>query len=108
MTNTRGKTTTTTTTTTRTTEPGVFSLNDMARLREACIRSIGFWNGSLQDIISRFTEFDVEMILEAIFETGLAPRPSGNYLFAILRRWWDQGIMTRQDLYQDQQRHDPF
>ena len=109
------KTSSNTTTTTRTTEPGVFSehkeivrfsLDDMNTFREACLRDMGLWNGAIQSIISRFTDLEPDVILNAIFATGLAPRPSGSYLFAVLHRYSVCGLTTARAVAEDDARHD--
>lgn len=48
----------------------------------------------------------IEVIEEAIGQTGWAPRPSANYLAAILRRWMRDGIKDLGALIKDQARHE--
>ena len=48
----------------------------------------------------------LEVIEEAIAVTSWAPRPSPNYLMAILRRYIDDHVMTLDDLIQDRIRHE--
>lgn len=48
----------------------------------------------------------LEVIEEAIAETSWAPRPSPNYLMAILRRYMDDHVMSLDDLIQDRIRHE--
>lgn len=47
-----------------------------------------------------------EVIVDAIQQTGLAPRPSPRYLMAILRRYAQRGILDREALDDDIRKHE--
>ena len=49
---------------------------------------------------------EIDVIEHAISETGWARRPSANYLFAILRRYFDSEIFTYNALMDDLARHE--
>lgn len=49
---------------------------------------------------------EIDVIEHAISETGWARRPSANYLFAILRRYFDSDIFTYDALMDDLARHE--
>lgn len=92
----------TSTTTTVATEPGVSSSRatvDYAwnQIIAAYCRTIN-QNMSMQvaHMIADYMRWGIEsdVIIEAINETGFAPKPSPQYLRAILRRCTNQGIMT--------------
>lgn len=90
---------TSTTTTTVVTEPGVFR-----QLEIAYRDNIG---GQVTPMVMRYLTGMIRQgmepgaILEAIEQTGWAPRPSAVYLRAIINRWWADGITTREAAIND-------
>ena len=97
----------TTTTTTTTINHGAGRAHDWEVLAEVYTELIGPFDGMAQRIIRRFSQYmAIDVILHAIEETGWAPRPSKQYLAAILRRYAAQGISTMEDVYRDEDQHE--
>ena len=93
--NLRNFTATATTTTTTNTEPGVLAdPHDLELIRQAYLEILGPINVVKANIIERALMNGVkpDAILNAITETGMAPRPSHAYLSAILTRYMMMGI----------------
>lgn len=80
------------------TEPGVFprvlSKCDQQLLLEAYNDNIGQMTGVAARMIEQAFEngLEVEEIVMAIEETGLASRPSAYYLRAVLQNWAETGV----------------
>ena len=85
--------------------PPIERLHQTRDLYEA---NIGRMNPQVGRAIERFllAGMQLEVIEEAIGETGWARRPSANYLMAILRRYIDAEIYTLDDLIDDRARHE--
>lgn len=85
--------------------PPIERLHQTRDLYEA---NIGRMNPQVGRAIERFllAGMQLEVIEEAIGETGWARRPSANYLMAILRRYIDAEIYTLNDLIDDRARHE--
>lgn len=93
------RTTSTSTSTTVNTEPGVSQISPMDKhviaeaycqtIRQNMTTQVAFY---LENLLQEGME--PEVILSAIQETGWAPRPSPQYLRAILQRCRNQGIYT--------------
>ncbi len=104
----RSSTSTSTTTTTVSPAPGRASVDDLKLIREAYVECIG----QLTPPIARMIEqkiaagMEVAVILHAIEETGWAPRPSAQYLRAILTRLHSMDVLTMDQLMVDQVRHE--
>lgn len=86
---------TSTSTTTVVTDPGVFR-----QIREAYVDNIGPLTGAIAHYLEDLMDEGMApvVILDAITQTGWAPRPSPQYLRAILRRYSLENIYTEQDL----------
>ena len=85
----------TATTTTTNTEPGVLAdPHDLELIRQAYFEVLGPINVVKANVIERALMNGVkpDAILNAITETGMAPRPSHAYLTAILTRYMMMGI----------------
>ena len=94
-------------TTTREHGPGCVTAHDLEIIREMYVECIG----ELTPPVARMIEIklaagmEVGVILHAIEETGWAPRPSAQYLRAILTRLHNADILTGEQLLEDQARH---
>lgn len=68
---------------------------DLEQIRESYVDNIGPLTGAVASLIEDAFykgKLEVEEILMAIEETGLAPRPSPYYLRAILKNWAENGV----------------
>lgn len=101
---------TSTSTTSMTTEPGVcIPPEDLSAIRDAYIMAINMpMTASIAHEIEAALKDGMETccILDAIQQTGNAPRPSPYYLRAILQRWRRDGILTADKLAADKGRHE--
>lgn len=72
---------------------------EMEEIRQGYVDAIGPINATKARDIETAMEAGVQAsaILDAIEQTGLAPRPSHYYLRAILRRYAAEGITTTED-----------
>lgn len=97
----------TTTSTSRDTQPGV-SRETLKRLLRAYNEILGNMTNQVGWYLNELMEqgMEVEVIINAINETGWAQRPSPRYLKCILERYRDDEIMTMDDLRRDQRLHD--
>lgn len=94
-------------TTTTTTDNGAGRAREWEILAETYCELIGPFDGMAQRIIRRFSQvMELDVIQHAIEETGWAPRPSKQYLSAILRRYAAEGITNMEDVYRDEDRHE--
>lgn len=115
-----GQTTATTTSSTSSTSS---TTRARARAREGCElppierlhqtrdlyeSSVGRMTPIVGQHIERYLQagMEIDVIEHAIAETGWARRPSANYLFAILRRYFDSEIFTYNALMDDLARHE--
>lgn len=72
-------------------------------LAEAYVQNIGDFDMKARWIMEKYGQtMDYEVILHAIEATGWAPRPSKQYLAAILRRYEAAGIRTMADVLRDE------
>lgn len=112
-----------TTTTTSTSSTSTSTSRARARAREGCElppierlhqtrdlyeSSVGRMTPVVGQQIERYLRsgMEIDVIEHAISETGWARRPSANYLFAILRRYFDSDIFTYDALMDDLARHE--
>lgn len=112
-----------TTTTTSTSSTSTSTSRARARAREGCElppierlhqtrdlyeSSVGRMTPVVGQQIERYLRsgMEIDVIEHAISETGWARRPSANYLFAILRRYFDSEIFTYDALMDDLARHE--
>lgn len=112
-----------TTTTTITSSTSTSTSRARARAREGCElppierlhqtrdlyeSSVGRMTPVVGQQIERYLRsgMEIDVIEHAISETGWARRPSANYLFAILRRYFDSDIFTYNALMDDLARHE--
>lgn len=112
-----------TTTTTITSSTSTSTSRARARAREGCElppierlhqtrdlyeSSVGRMTPVVGQQIERYLRsgMEIDVIEHAISETGWARRPSANYLFAILRRYFDSEIFTYDALMDDLARHE--
>lgn len=112
-----------TTTTTSTSSTSTSTSRARARAREGCKlppierlhqtrdlyeSSVGRMTPVVGQQIERYLRsgMEIDVIEHAISETGWARRPSANYLFAILRRYFDSDIFTYDALMDDLARHE--
>ena len=68
---------------------------DLEQIRDSYVDNIGPLTGAVASLIEDAFykgKLEVEEILMAIEETGLAPRPSPYYLRAILKNWAENGV----------------
>ena len=80
--------------------PELPPIERLRQTRDIYEANIGRMNPQVGRAIERFllAGMELEVIEEAIGETGWARRPSANYLMAILRRYVDAEIFTLDDL----------
>lgn len=70
-------------------------------------QSIGPFDAKAQWLLMRYAaKMDFEVLDHAIDVTGWAPRPSKQYLAAILRRYDALGITTMEDVMRDEDEHE--
>ena len=95
-------------TTTREHAPGRVSRRDLETIRETYVQNIGPLTAPVAAMIERHLNAGMEpsVILYAIEETGFAPRPSAQYLRAILTRYANFGILTQNDVMEDANRRE--
>lgn len=76
------------------TEPGVLCAEQMEMIREAYEENIGRMTAASASIIEKALQNGLkpDEIVMACEETGLASRPSGYYLAAVLRNWAENGV----------------
>ena len=88
--------------------PELPPIERLRQTRDIYEANIGRMNPQVGRAIERFllAGMELEVIEEAIGETGWARRPSANYLMAILRRYVDAEIFTLDDLIADRVRHE--
>ena len=88
--------------------PELPPIERLHQTRDIYEANIGRMNPQVGRAIERFllAGMELEVIEEAIGETGWARRPSANYLMAILRRYVDAEIFTLDDLIADRARHE--
>lgn len=88
--------------------PELPPIERLRHTRDIYEANIGRMNPQVGRAIERFllAGMELEVIEEAIGETGWARRPSANYLMAILRRYIDAEIYTLDDLITDRARHE--
>lgn len=88
--------------------PELPPIERLRHTRDIYEANIGRMNPQVGRAIERFllAGMELEVIEEAIGETGWARRPSANYLMAILRRYVDAEIFTLDDLIADRVRHE--
>ena len=88
--------------------PELPPIERLRQTRDIYEANIGRMNPQVGRAIERFllAGMELEVIEEAIGETGWARRPSANYLMAILRRYVDAEIFTLDDLITDRARHE--
>lgn len=114
---------TSTTTTSSSTSSTSSTTRARARAREGCElppierlhqtralyeSSVGRMTPIVGQHIERYLQagMEIDVIEHAIAETAWARRPSANYLFAILRRYFDSEIFTFDTLMDDVARHE--
>lgn len=94
-------------TTTTTVDHGTGRVSDWERLVYAYQENIGGFDRKAQWLIQKYSEFmELDVIEHAIMETGWAPRPSKQYLNAILRRYYMEGVKTFDDVMRDEDKHE--
>ena len=100
------RTSSTSTTTTVVHGTGRFDLG----IVQAYEQNVGRWDLKAQQILSRAYASGMEeaVLLAAIEATGWAPRPSKQYLAAILRRYMAAGIKTYEDVLRDEDEFEQF
>ena len=88
--------------------PELPPIERLRQTRDIYEANIGRMNPQVGRAIERFllAGMELEVIEEAIGETGWARRPSANYLMAILRRYVEAEIFTLDDLIADRARHE--
>ena len=88
--------------------PELPPIERLRQTRDIYEANIGRMNPQVGRAIERLllAGMELEVIEEAIGETGWARRPSANYLMAILRRYVDAEIFTLDDLITDRARHE--
>ena len=74
--------------------PRFLSPEDGERIRDEYLDNIGPMTSAAANMIENFFAegIEVEEIIMAIHDTGLASRPSAYYLRAILQNWITQGV----------------
>lgn len=101
---------TTSTTSSISTEPGVcISSEALDIIREAYIVHVGMpMTAAIAHEIEAalHDSMQPDVVLDAIQQTGSAPRPSPYYLRAILRRWRRDGIRNADQLAADKNKHE--
>ena len=77
-------------------------------IREAYVACVGFMTASIAHEIEAAIKDGMfpEVVIDAIQQTGNAPRPSPYYLRTILRRWRPRGATTS-GLWREWRRHGP-
>lgn len=79
---------------------------DLERVASAYVEILGPLNAVKAKILEQAMSkgMDAGAIIDAIEQTALAPRPSHNYLSAVLRRYMAQGITSAEAAAADRQR----
>ena len=97
-----------TTTTTMAHGAGCVTIDDLKIIRDCYVDYVGPMTAPVAKMIEMklAAGMEVAVILHAIEETGWAPRPSAQYLRAILTRLHATDVLTMEQLMEDQQRHD--
>lgn len=88
--------------------PDLPPIERLHQTRQLYEENIGRMTPQVGRTIERFLAagMELEVVEEAIGETGWARRPSPNYLVAILRRYHDCNVLTLDDLIADRARHE--
>lgn len=96
------------TTTTVSPASGRVSVDDLKLIRDTYVECIGPLTPPVARMIEQKLAAGMEaaVIIHAIEETGWAPRPSAQYLRAILTRLHRSDIYTMEQLYEDETRHE--
>lgn len=99
--------TTTTTTIAHATGRAHVCMATKKSIAETWMNIIGPWDLTAASICARYAEvMDLDCIQHAIEATAEAPRPSKQYLKAILRRYSMAGIRTYEDVLRDEDVHE--
>ena len=101
--------TSTSTTSSIATEPCVcISPEALEAIREAYVACVGFMTASIAHEIEAAIKDGMfpEVVIDAIQQTGNAPRPSPYYLRTILRRCRRDGILNADQLAADKEKHE--